>query len=351
MAIDEKSLLFVMRRWSRRGNYTSVERFLAFWPQASVISNAQAWKRPYRLLSIIAKRAKQDGYTSFSAGLEIASLVKSIQVHPKIVHFLYADHDYHYFGEWANIFGVKTVGTFYFSVEELERRMPNKGHLHSLDLVLATGQKQLEYLKRFIQPEKLDILPLGVDVDFFRPANDYGQKRLSNRLLQVGTNRRDHITLKKTYLSLQEKIPSVELHMVGCIEARPLFADIPGVFFYNYLDDQELLALYQGSDVLLLPLLEGGSSNALNEALSTGLPVVASDLPNLKDYVNPNCVFLNEPGNWAGMAADCQRLLTDESFYLGASYAARQFALQFSWSNIRQRLADVYSKLLPVNSN
>ncbi len=45
---------------------------------------------------------------------------------------------------------------------------------------------------------------------------------------------------------------------------------------------KELLELYESADIFVLPSLKEGHSLAMLEALAAGLPVVASDLPELR---------------------------------------------------------------------
>lgn len=349
-AIREYDFLLVARRWARRSRYTSVERFLHFFPNAHTVTSEQAFKRPYRLLRRLCNRAGNDGYTSHSVGIEMAAFRQIFCHFPKLVHFLYADHDYYYAGRIASIFGAKVVGTFWFSIEEFERRMPNKAHLHHLDLVIATGRAQMKYLARFVPAERLAYLPLGVDTNFFRPPKTPENRWKENpRILQVGNNRRDFNTALSVFQRLKKRCPDLEMHMVGCRELAPQFAQEPDVIFYSFLNDEQLLNLYQKSTLLLLPLLEGGSSNALNEALATGLPVVATNMPNLKDYVSNDCVFSCPQYDIDSMVEASLKLLKDRKVWCVTSLAARQTAVRFDWQRVRCQLLSLYKEYLHVS--
>jgi glycosyltransferase involved in cell wall biosynthesis len=345
--ISERDLLFVARRWTGRSRHTSVERFLDYFPQAVKVTPENAWKRPYRMLKWIAGRAGQNGYTSISAGLEAAALVQIALRRPHITHFLYADHDYHYLGRAARPVRTRLAGTFFFSIEEFETRMPDKSHLRNLDLVIASGREQMAYLARFVPPERLAYLPLGVDTGFFTPPGDPASRRQRGpRLLQTGVNRRDFDTLREVFCRLKAVYPGLRLDMVGCQAAADLFAATPDVVFHPYLDDETLRHIYQESTLLVLPLLEGGSSNALNEALAAGLPVVASDQPNLRDYADSACVALCPPGDAGAMAAACRFWLDDPERREAASIQARIHIQQYDWGEIRKRLLDLYARHL-----
>ena len=80
---------------------------------------------------------------------------------PKIIHFWFADHDYHFSSYTARLIGAKLIGNFFFSIEEFERRMPNKNHLKHLDLITASGKKQMEYKADYFPREKT---PFGREI-------------------------------------------------------------------------------------------------------------------------------------------------------------------------------------------
>ncbi len=342
--LDEADVLLVARRWHRRGSHTSVERFLDSFPDAQQLTTDDLRQRPDRLLHLLAAAARHDGYTIWGVEFEARVVARSLRrrARPRIVHFLYGDHDVHFSGRALRALGVRTVATLYFSIEELERRMPRKRHLRQLDLVLATGHDQLAHLAQHVDPDRLAFLPLGVDTGFFAPDPDVAP--VPGRLLQVGRNRRDLATLREAYALLAPS--GATLQFVGCDEADVPFAGADGVSVRPHLTDEELRAAYREAEVLVLPLLEGGSSNALNEALACGVPVVATDRPNLADYADPACVTLVPPDDPVAFAAACRALLDDPVRRRSSAAAARRHALTLDWGRVRERLLGHYDDLL-----
>jgi glycosyltransferase involved in cell wall biosynthesis len=351
--VDLADVLLIARRWARRGDHTSVERFVDYLPGAQVLTTDDLWQRPDRVLHWLATRAPHEGYTIWGVEFELRAVLRALRPRrrPRIVHFLYGDHDFHHSGAPLRRLGVRTVATFFFSVEELDRRLPDKAHLRRLDLVLATGEAQRRHLARFVDPDRLAVLPLGVDTEFFHP--DPAVAAVPGRLLQVGLNRRDLDTLVAAYAALRAEDDTLSLELVGCPELAPAFAGLDGVLVADHLDDDGLRRAYREAQVLLLPLEEGGSSNALNEALACGLPVVATDLPNLVDYAEPPAVRLTPPGDAAAMADACRGLLDDPAAWAEASGAARRWAEGHDWAVVRDRLLALYATVLddrPRNS-
>lgn len=291
--------------------------------------------------------ANHDGYSSLSVALEWKVFKKALMHRPKIIHFWFADHDYHYASHIAKLIGAKIVGNFFFSIEEFERRIPDKSHLEKLDLITASGKKQMEYLSSFYPEEKIAFLPLGIDTKFYHPLVNR-ESRVTNPsiLLHVGNNRRDFKTLKDVFIRLQKQIPEIKLEMVGYKNGNSLFNNIKNVTFHPFVSDDDLLKLYQESSLLILPLLEGGSSQTLNEAMATGLPIVTNDLPNLEDYISKEAVFLSPPGDSESMASHCSRLLKQRKLWEESSHKAQLHAKQFDFQEIRKKIIDIYREYL-----
>ncbi|MBF0430923.1 MAG: glycosyltransferase [Fibrobacteria bacterium] len=344
--IPPEKLLIVTRKWHFRGSHTSVERFLDFFSGSPVISNENEFKRPYRFIKALAKKANHSAYTRQSAGLEIAALLYAIWHRPALVHFFYGDHDYHFAGKVLRLFGIKCAATFYFSIKELEERMDNKNHFQYLDLALATGRAQQEYLSSFINPDNLDYLPLGVDTHFFTPLSGFIPDPENPIILQVGVNRRDFKLAHQTLSQLKKDYQKLVVHMIGCYDQKESFSDLPFVQFHQKISDDELLHLYQSATLLLLPLEDGGSSNTLNEALACGLPVVATKVINFVDYTNDDCVSLCPQGNAAVMVDSCKSIISNTKNYETFRIAARNLACSYSWENIYTQLTGIYQKRL-----
>jgi glycosyltransferase involved in cell wall biosynthesis len=347
--IPDSKLLLISRRWIKRGQNTDFEHFFNFFPGATKVTTGDELQSPYRVLKVIAKQAKQDGYTSYSVGMEAAAMGRMLRHRPRLVHFWYAEQEYHYAWLAARAVGAKIVGTFFFSVEEFENRMPHKQHLKHLDLVLSSGQWQMDYLKQYVDESRLAYLPLGVDCSFFKPPDDPSLRwKNGPRLLQVGVNRRDFDTLRRVVERLKKHYPNLRLEMVGCREVQDQFEGDSFVVFHPFLNDEELLQVYHQATLMLLPLLEGGSSQALNEAMATGLPVVATRMPNLEDYVSEEGVRLCLPGDIEAMVQACLDLLDNRGAWGKASTASVQHVSQYDWPNIKRQLLEHYEEHLGI---
>lgn len=91
-----------------------------------------------------------------------------------------------------------------------------------------------------------------------------------------------------------------------------------------------------------------GQSNALMEAMSAGVPVVATDIPGNRDLVVPDETgYLVPVGNVADFARKTNLLLDDESLSRRIGQAGRDRMLEtFSVANMVDRHAQLYRELV-----
>ena len=95
--------------------------------------------------------------------------------------------------------------------------------------------------------------------------------------------------------------------------------------------------------------MEGGSSQTVNEALSSGLPIITNKFPNLSDYTKTNSVIKHLPGDYKKMAKSCLNILNNRQEFLKKSLEGRKYIEKYEFQNIRRRLIDIYRNKLGLN--
>tara|TARA_Y100001980_G_C14555308_1_gene343565 strand:- start:775 stop:1839 length:1065 start_codon:yes stop_codon:yes gene_type:complete len=345
--ISQNNLMFVGRNWSTMGENNTFHNLLQFFPGSIKVTSEDLNGFDNRIYRYLKYRTGNSCYSSLSVGLELNVFRKSLFENIKIVHFWFGDHDYYYSFLLKKIFGLKIIINLFFSLEELERRMPNKHHLKNADLLTCSGKAQIDYLSRFISRDKLAYLPLGIDTQSFRPPKNQ-VNRDKDLIICVGNNRRDYKTLRNIYQILKHKKPNIQLKLAGAIDVQDYFSDFPEVEILPFLQEEEFRNLYNRASILLLPLLEGGSSQTLNEALSSGLPVVTNFFPNLSDYINTEAVLAFAPKDYKRMANACINILEDNERFKRLSKKARLHMLEYDYSIIKKKLTTIYEDYLDL---
>jgi glycosyltransferase involved in cell wall biosynthesis len=113
----------------------------------------------------------------------------------------------------------------------------------------------------------------------------------------------------------------------------------------GYIDPALRQQLYEGASLLLLPSFDEGFGLPALEAMTLGIPVVASDRGALPELVG-NAGILIDPNDPESIAAAIERILDDTA--LAAEMETRGFerAASYSWERSARLLRDAYETAL-----
>ena len=120
----------------------------------------------------------------------------------------------------------------------------------------------------------------------------------------------------------------------------------PGVWFIGQVDDA---AHYlQAADLFVLPSSTEGLSNSLLEALSTGLPVLATSVGGTPDVIRHEVDgYLIPPDDRQAIKRGLLLLLSDETLRARLGKSGRTRILSdYSLEFVAERLGRLYEKLL-----
>jgi glycosyltransferase-like protein len=105
------------------------------------------------------------------------------------------------------------------------------------------------------------------------------------------------------------------------------------VVLLGTVPDAELPGWYAGADVLAFPSTKEGWGLAVLEAMSAGLPVVASDLPVFREYLRPGRDALMVPvDDSRALATALASVLGDHALADRLRTAGYRVAARFTWS-------------------
>jgi MMP alpha-(1->4)-mannosyltransferase len=201
-----------------------------------------------------------------------------------------------------------------------------------------------------VDPARIRVVPLGVDVELFAPAGP----RVAGRIVAVASADHplkgvDHLLDAVAKLAVDR---DVELQLVSTLEPDgPTERRIAAlgiadrVRVRSGVSDAELAALLASAEVMCVPSLYEGFSLPTVEAMACGTPVVASRAGALPEVVGTDgeCGVLVPPGDVDALAAAVGRLLDSpaERARLGAAGRARATD-RFSWTAVAAATVAAY---------
>src|SRR6266568_2489192 len=181
---------------------------------------------------------------------------------------------------------VDPSGPFGFLLETYKKLFLKRVLKSAAKIICQTEpQKKLIAAKYTLPLKSIMVIPNGVAETYF-----IGEKTKENtvpHLIFVG-----RLVAQKNLSLLIEAVSqmqvSVFLDIVGegelrkNIEALIQKYELRNVKLHGKKTGKELIGLYKSADIFVLPSLKEGVSLSMLEALAAGLPVVASDLPEMR---------------------------------------------------------------------
>lgn len=182
--------------------------------------------------------------------------------------------------------------------------------LRRADVTLAT-LKDAEGRARELGARSVHVLPNGVDVDLFAPAD----ARKCYDVVFVGRleDQKDVGTLIRA-LDLMPGRPRALIvgdgsrreELVAASRRASAIIEFPGT-----VPQERLPELLRASSIFVLPSKAEGHPKALLEAMACGLPCVISDLPGLSGLADQRVVVSFRQGDAESLSAELSSLLSD----------------------------------------
>jgi glycosyltransferase involved in cell wall biosynthesis len=125
---------------------------------------------------------------------------------------------------------------------------------------------------------------------------------------------------------------------------------MPHVRLPGYLPEQELWRWMKRADVFVSASLFEGRPNAVMEAMACGCPLVVSDIPEHREFLNESTALLVNPASPREIAAAINHVLSDKVAAMTRVEAARQIAKQWSIDKMTQQYEHIYQTLIEESS-
>lgn len=238
------------------------------------------------------------------------------------------------------LFGVPFVTTYGFWYSRLARsgltgmlramlriRVERAG-LAAADAVIVTTPELGRHVGERVGPERIHLIPNGVDTTLFRPvpravgepktvlySGRLSEEKNLGAILEAAAEVSQRVKLQVTFIGDGPERPR--------LEARARQLQVSAAFL-PFVEHARLAELMAQADVFVLPSFTEGHPKVLLEAMSCGLPCIASAVGgNLSIVEDGRTGLLFDPAAPGGLAACLLRVFASEDFAHALGRGAR----------------------------
>ena len=211
-----------------------------------------------------------------------------------------------------------------------------------------------KYLK--IPYDKIKIIPFGVDHNFFKPSINkestrkqvLSQLKIPNEkyflhISEINFVRKNQIRLAKAFQIARKSGLKHNLIIAGkhLPQIEKKISHLPGVFLLDWVTNEQLLNLIQGSDAFILPSIHEGFGIPLVEAMCCGIPCITS-----KNHSPPHVIsdagILVDPYDISEISNAMLTLVKNPIQLDELSHKSLKRSEFFSWGKFAKQIFELY---------
>ncbi|MFH1882630.1 MAG: glycosyltransferase family 4 protein [Planctomycetota bacterium] len=226
---------------------------------------------------------------------------------------------------------------------------------------------------KFLPSVAIDVIPNGVELDRFGPATCFGfpqggvPRRCKLVPAEAGTAQKTQILRLLTVgrLSVTKRveilIDAIEImHREGCevrftivgggqmqqnLKQIALNKNLANIIeFTGRIDAEDMPQVYRQNDIFISASMQEGMSNAMLEAMASGLPIITTRCEGVDELIADNGLVV-ENANAEEIAKAVKKIADDRQLYKQMSIAARRQAEKFTWGRVAGKYLALYERL------
>jgi glycosyltransferase involved in cell wall biosynthesis len=234
------------------------------------------------------------------------------------------------------------------------------------DKIIAVSQfTKDEIVKHYgVEEKKVEVVYNSVSDNFRKEISESDLAKVRGKyqlpedfVMYLGTMqpRKNIPTIIGAFAKMKKKIPNAKLVLVGNRKAHNFDLKIDkiiqrenlqeDVIFPGYVDEEDKPAIFRLTKVFaFLSSYEGFGIPAL-EAMSQGVPVLASDIPVLREVGGKGCIFA-DIGDLDEISKKMYNLFIDNNQRKDVLLLGKEQLKNFSWKKSAEKLLSIYQKML-----
>ena len=221
---------------------------------------------------------------------------------------------------------------------------------------IAVSEPARTFFNRYFPDFPLRVIPNGIDVNVFKPGLTPIRhlRDDSVNILFVGRleKRKGLGDLLRGYEFMKARIPQSRLIVVGDgplrgkVESYITRHRLPDVVLAGYVPDSVKPRYYNSADIFCAPATGAESFGiVLLEAMASGLPVVATEVPGYMSVLEPGRDSLTvRPKGWAELGAALIILARDADLRRRMGAYGHDKARRYAWEAVASQVIEVYEE-------
>ncbi|CAM4110596.1 Glycosyltransferase involved in cell wall bisynthesis [Pedobacter westerhofensis] len=227
---------------------------------------------------------------------------------------------------------------------------------NSLKIITISEHSKSDIIKFInIPSEKVEVLHCAVSDKFInKPNMEIAQKDFFNKKgLTVGQYilgvssldpRKNFQSLIEAFLTINTRLPLVIVGSKGKAFAdnnlKSLISDHDNIVFTGYVEDSELIQLYQSATCFVYPSLYEGFGMPPLEAMACGCPTIVSNTSSLPEVCGDASLYVN-PTDIKGIKETIELAISDDPLRKSLTEKGDRRYKKFSWESSCYKLNDI----------
>lgn len=293
-------------------------------------------------LSRLVARTGLMGYFPECVWLELWTGIISKLPFNSLLHFIYPENSYYFTSIYKKSKKCKIVCSYHQPVEQSRQYILKIDPIKKLDGIILLSESQREFYEPLVGRENIYVVHYGIDLDRFPILN---QSRDPKRIVAVGNWLRDFPTFIKALELIERADPSIICDVVTLQSNRHYFNNLRNIEFHSGISHDKLLSIYGRAALSVLTYTNAAASGALLESLACALPIVATDLPSIREYTDPKGCEYVRPFDSVHLAETILALLKNTQKLAAMGVHNKEHAQRYSWDNVAKKTMIVYNAI------
>jgi len=225
----------------------------------------------------------------------------------------------------------------------------------SAAMIVANSKGLQQLAKKFMPDLNISVIPNGVDMNRFHPKQNHKfDKRL--KLLSVCrliSRKRIDLLIEAVSKSVESGLDT-ELNIAGqgnLMQQLKELANKLGVAnrvnFMGRITSEQIPQVYRDNDIFVMSSAHEGMSNAMLEAMASGLPIVTTRCEGVEELIGNNGIIL-EDADAQKFADSIKHIKQNREKYKNMSLAARKKTEKFNWKSVAEQYYKFYRNIKNV---